>query len=108
MLLSDLTRSGSATDKVGEKWFRRRAAGHDGAMDSQVERIEQLTLAMRHRTVIGIALGMLMERFDFSQDEAFGYLRRCSQTQNRKLYDIATEFAESRQLPPADPRRRSA
>lgn len=77
-------------------------------MDSQVERIEQLTLAVEHRTVIGIALGMLMERFDFDRDDAFAYLRRCSQAQNRKLYDIAAEFAQDRQLPQATPRPRSA
>jgi AmiR/NasT family two-component response regulator len=73
-----------------------------------MERIEQLTEAVEHRTAIGVALGMLMERFGFTQDEAFGYLRRCSQAQNRKLYDIAVEFAETRRLPQAAPRPRSA
>jgi AmiR/NasT family two-component response regulator len=77
-------------------------------MNSQLERIEQLTVAVEHRTVIGIALGILIERFDLSQDEAFDYLRRCSQSQNRKLYDIAVEFAESRELPQAVPGQRSA
>jgi AmiR/NasT family two-component response regulator len=77
-------------------------------VDRHTERIEQLTQAVEHRTVIGVALGMLMERFGFSQDEAFGYLRRCSQAQNRKLYDIAVEFVETRQLPQATPRPRSA
>ncbi len=77
-------------------------------MDAHLERIEQLTEAVEHRTVIGIALGMLMERFGFSQDEAFAYLRRCSQAQNRKLYDIAVECAHTRRLPQAFPRPRSA
>jgi AmiR/NasT family two-component response regulator len=77
-------------------------------MDSDVERIEQLTQAVEHRTVIGIALGMLMERFDFGQEEAFAYLRRCSQGQNRKLYDIALEFTETRRLPQPSERPRSA
>lgn len=42
----------------------------------------------------------------FDHDEAFAYLRRCSQGQNRKLYDICIDFAASRLLPQtgADPR----
>jgi AmiR/NasT family two-component response regulator len=77
-------------------------------MDSQAERIEQLTQAVEHRTVIGMALGMVMERFGFESDEAFAYLRRCSQCQNRKLYDIALELTETRQLPQPTQRPRSA
>jgi len=61
--------------------------------------IQQLTEAVERRTTIGIALGMLMERFDFDQDQAFDYLRRCSQSQNRKLYDICADFAATRRLP---------
>ena len=77
-------------------------------VEADAERIEQLTQALEHRTVIGIALGMLMERFEFDQDEAFAYLRRCSQGQNRKLYDLAVEFVETRRLPQASRRPRSA
>ena len=74
-------------------------------MVSDRVRIEQLTEAMEHRTTIGIAIGMLMERFDFDHEAAFDYLRSCSQGQNRKLYDICAEFASSRLLPQngADP-----
>jgi AmiR/NasT family two-component response regulator len=77
-----------------------------GAMVSDRLRIEQLTEAVEHRTTIGIAIGMLMERFDFDHESAFDYLRRCSQGQNRKLYDICAEFAADRLLPQtgADPR----
>lgn len=68
-------------------------------MVSDRTRIEQLTEAVEHRTTIGIAIGILMERFDFDHEAAFDYLRRCSQGQNRKLYDICAEFAASRLLP---------
>jgi AmiR/NasT family two-component response regulator len=37
-----------------------------------------------------------MERFGLDDDDAFAYLARCSQTQNRKLYDIAVELVEFR------------
>jgi AmiR/NasT family two-component response regulator len=78
------------------------------AMEWEAERIEQLTQAVEHRTVIGMALGILMERFGFDQDEAFAHLRRHSQEQNRKLYDIAVELTETRQLPEATRRTHSA
>ncbi len=68
-------------------------------MNSDRELIAQLQEAVEHRTVIGQALGILMERFDFDADEAFAYLSRCSQEQNRKLYDIAVEFVRLRELP---------
>jgi AmiR/NasT family two-component response regulator len=77
-------------------------------MDPLDDRIVQLTLAVERRTVIGVALGMLMERFGFGQDDAFAYLRRCSQAQNRKLYEIAAEFTETRRLPEAGARPQSA
>jgi AmiR/NasT family two-component response regulator len=68
-------------------------------MNSDRELIEQLTEAVEHRTVIGQALGILMERFDFDADQAFEYLARCSQEQNRKLFEIAVEFVDTRTLP---------
>jgi AmiR/NasT family two-component response regulator len=68
-------------------------------MESLRRQVEQLTEGMEHRTTIGKALGLLMERFDMSDDEAFAYLTRCSSHQNRKLYDIAVEFVETRELP---------
>jgi AmiR/NasT family two-component response regulator len=77
-------------------------------MEWQAERIEQLTQAVEHRTVIGMALGMLMERFGLDHDGAFARLRRCSQDENRKLYDIAVELTSTRQLPEATRRSRSA
>jgi AmiR/NasT family two-component response regulator len=61
--------------------------------------VEQLTVAVEHRTTIGMALGMLRERLDLSADEAFAYLRRASSHQNRKLYDIAREFVATGKLP---------
>ncbi len=77
-------------------------------MEWQAERIEQLTQAVEHRTVIGMALGMLMERFGLDHDGAFARLRQCSQDENRKLYDIAVELISTRQLPEATRRSRSA
>jgi len=75
-------------------------------MDVDRRRIEDLerqvaTLgeAVEHRTSIGIALGMIMERLQFDHERAFTYLRTCSQAQNRKLYDLAVEMVETREMP---------
>jgi GAF domain-containing protein len=61
--------------------------------------IEQRTVAMKSRTVIGQAEGIVMERLGIDADQAFSYLRRISQTQNRKLVTICNEIVEKRQLP---------
>ena len=61
--------------------------------------IEQRSVAMTSRTVIGQAEGIVMERLGIDADQAFSYLRRISQTQNRKLVTICNEIVEKRQLP---------
>lgn len=58
--------------------------------------IEQRTTAMETRTVIGQAQGMLMERFGLDPDQAFAYLRRVSQHENRKLVEVATALVRTR------------
>jgi hypothetical protein len=63
------------------------------------EYIAQLTVAVEHRTTIGIALGIVMQRFHIGEDEAFLYLRRLSSTSNRKLYALAEEIKRSGGLP---------
>ena len=54
---------------------------------------------MTSRTIIGQAEGILMERLGIDADEAFAYLRRVSQSENRKLIMICSEIVKTRQLP---------
>jgi AmiR/NasT family two-component response regulator len=54
---------------------------------------------MTSRTIIGQAEGILMERLGIDADQAFAYLRRISQTENRKLIMICSEIVETRRLP---------
>jgi GAF domain-containing protein len=61
--------------------------------------IQQRSLAMTNRTAIGQAEGILMERLGIDADQAFAYLRRMSQTENRKLLTICNQIVETRQLP---------
>jgi AmiR/NasT family two-component response regulator len=56
-------------------------------------------VAMLSRTIIGQAEGILMERLGIDADQAFAYLRRISQTENRKLIMICSEIVETRRLP---------
>ena len=60
--------------------------------------VEHLRLAVEHRTTIGKALGILMERYDLGDDQAFDYLRRLSQQSNRKLFEIANELVTRRSV----------
>jgi hypothetical protein len=50
---------------------------------------ETLTEALGARTIIGQAVGVLMERYRLDPDRAFGYMVRTSQTGNIKLRDVA-------------------
>ena len=54
---------------------------------------------MEHRTTIGVALGIIMERLDLEQAAAFKFLSRCSQERNVKVYELALRVAETRKLP---------
>jgi AmiR/NasT family two-component response regulator len=63
------------------------------------EEIKQLHQAVESRSVIGQAQGILMERLEVDACQAFEYLRRVSSQNNSKVIDIATEIAETRELP---------
>jgi AmiR/NasT family two-component response regulator len=54
---------------------------------------------MTSRTIIGQAEGILMERLGIDADQAFAYLRRVSQSENRKLIMVCSEIVETRRLP---------
>lgn len=60
---------------------------------------EQLAKALESRTVIGQALGMLMERYGLDAEAAFGVLRRLASQDNRKLRDLAAQVVADRKLP---------
>jgi GAF domain-containing protein len=51
--------------------------------------IDQLFGAVDRRTVIGTAVGIVMERFQVDSSVAFAVLTRLSSRENRKIHDIA-------------------
>lgn len=74
-------------------------AGHLSVIMSAGREIDQLGMALQNRTMIGRAQGILMERFDLTEDQSFDYLRRVSSHANRKLVDVAAEIVRTRRLP---------
>lgn len=71
------------------------------AMDATVA-IDRLHQALAGRDVIGQAKGILMERYQLTDDQAFDLLIAASQHTNRKLHDIAADLVATGTLP--DPR----
>jgi len=61
--------------------------------------VEGLEVAVGSRHVIGLAQGIVMERFGLSVDQSFALLQRLSSTTNTKLHDVARGIAETRQVP---------
>ncbi len=57
--------------------------------------IRGLTEAVRTRTLIGQAVGIVMERYRLSDDRAFAFLTRLSQARNVKLRLVAQEMVEA-------------
>jgi GAF domain-containing protein len=74
-------------------------AAHAAVAISAAHELQQLKTAVDTRTVIGVALGILMERFHITQDQAFSALTRVSSHSNRKLRDLAAELVSTRELP---------
>lgn len=59
---------------------------------------EQLWRAIDARKRIGLAMGILMERYELNEDQAFAVLRRYSQDNNVKLNDVAARLVATRRL----------
>ena len=58
--------------------------------------LDNLHEALQTRTVIGQAVGILMERFGLEDQQAFAYLTRLSSTQHVKLRQLAEEIVADR------------
>ena len=59
---------------------------------------------LANRTVIGQAVGIVMERYSLDPDTAFRVLARLSSQLNIKLVDIAADLVTTGKLPTASPR----
>lgn len=59
------------------------------------DRAENLMRALESNREIGVAMGVLMQKHQFTRGQAFDVLRVASQDSNRKLADIAAEVANT-------------
>ncbi|RZS36428.1 GAF domain-containing protein [Herbihabitans rhizosphaerae] len=57
--------------------------------------VVQLRTALRTRSLVGRAQGMLMRHFEYSTDDAFATLKRASQNSNTKLRDLAAALVSA-------------
>ena len=75
---------------------------HAGLALGHVLKAEQLSTAIGTRTLIGAAVGIIMERYGMSQPVAFSYLTRQASTQNRKVRVVAQDVVDSVRTAQAD------
>jgi hypothetical protein len=68
---------------------------HAGLALGHVLKEEQLSTAIGTRTVIGTAVGIMMERYGMTQAAAFNYLLRQSSTENRKVRLVASDVVSA-------------
>ena len=66
-----------------------------GQAISYAYEIENLSKAVRSRTLIGKAVGIVMERYDLNDERAFAFLKRLSSHSNVKLRLVAEEIIAS-------------
>ncbi len=86
------TRVGGLDDAVD---LAELFASHAALVMGYARTVKDLDEVIASRTVIGQAIGILMERYDLDEDRAFGFLTRVSQTSNVKLRQVAKELVEA-------------
>jgi GAF domain-containing protein len=69
-------------------------ATHAGNAITAVEQRDQLTTALQTRHTIGVAQGLLMQRYGIAEPAAFQVLARHSQDRNLKLRAVARELVQ--------------
>jgi AmiR/NasT family two-component response regulator len=67
---------------------------HSELVINMTETIERLERALETRGLIGQALGICIERYGVTDQQAFQFLTRISQNQNVKLRDVAAHLVE--------------
>jgi transcriptional regulator with GAF, ATPase, and Fis domain len=68
--------------------------------------VDGLESSLRSRHAIGLAQGILMQKYGLTVDSSFTVMQRYSNHYNVRLRDLADQIIERQDLPPADPERR--
>lgn len=74
-------------------------AVHASLAIAAIRTTEDLSAAIEAHTIIGQALGIMMERCAIDADTAFAVLRRWSQDNNTRLQEVARSLITTRRLP---------
>ena len=74
-------------------------ANHAANALRSAQHISGLEAALQSRQLIGMAVGILMQRYELHEDAAFAVLKRTSNHLNRKLRDVAAHVIAARELP---------
>ena len=77
-------------------------AAHATNALSAARLVTGLQTAVQSRHLIGVAQGILMNRYELTLDQSFEVLRRFSSQANIKLRDLAAAVIEHRRLPDLD------
>ena len=77
----------------------RVVAAHASVALARLRHEEDLWRAVDARHLVGMAQGVLMERYSINAEQSFSVLRRYSQTHNVKLAVIAQQLVEHGELP---------
>jgi GAF domain-containing protein len=77
-------------------------AAHIAVAVAASQQVEQLSLALDTRTMIGQAVGILTERYQVDPQVAFKVLTRVSSHHNIKLRDVARQLIDTGELPPSE------
>ncbi len=89
------SRQGGAFDVDAE--VAEQLAARAAPLLMLTETIQQLDQALESHSIIGQALGIVMQRLDLDRSGAFAYLTRVSQTTNVKLRVVAGQIVEELQ-----------
>jgi GAF domain-containing protein len=76
-------------------------ATHAAIAMGHVRTVGGLVKALETRKIIGEAIGIIMERYQINEDQAFKFLVRVSQTGNIKLRRLAAQVVEGRDVKPS-------
>ncbi len=74
-------------------------ASHIAIAIASARGIDSLVAGLDTRSIIGQAIGIVMERFDMPADTAFTLLTRLSTTSNTKLHEVASAVVAGEKLP---------
>lgn len=73
---------------------------HASSALAAAQQISSLETAVKSRHLIGVAQGILMQRYGLSQSRAFELMQRYSSSATIKLREVADVVIQSRELPP--------